>query len=315
MRGFKQLHLKGAVVILFLSACSGGLLGPTATPTQDTPATNTAQAELDLKASETARAVEEASKQATQTQSAADQQGTAAAEAELNAAATAAMQATEQAGMTETAQAKETKTAAAQASKEAATSTAVAFATEQAAPISLIAAQLAEEKVITTAEWEFIQLPAYENEWAQLGWYNWSLTGLRPKNFILRTDSFFETASNTADWYVTGCGFVFHVDGDDHYLAYLGMDGYVYLFVVKNGNWGDLGRRYYGLINVPKDQANLMLVVEEEKIFFYVNDRQILKAQDTSLSKGDLGLTLLSGTNKDFGTRCKLTNIDLWVLP
>ena len=315
MMGFKQLCLEGAVIILFLSACSGGILGPTATPTLDTPATNTAQAGLDLQASETAMAVEEASRQATQTQSAVDQQATAAEEAEKNAAATAAMQATEQAGMTATAEAQQTSTAAALASKEAATSTAVAFATEQAEPIGLIAAQLADEKVITTADGKYIQLPAYENEWAQLGWYQWSLTGYKPKNFILRTDAFFKTASNTADWYVTGCGFVFHIDGDDHYLAYLGMDGYVYLFVVKNGNWGDLGRRYYGLINIPSDEANLMLVVEEGKFFFYVNDRQILKAQDTSLTKGDLGLTLLSGTNKDFGTRCKLTNIDLWVLP
>jgi hypothetical protein len=28
---------------------------------------------------------------------------------------------------------------------------------------------------------------------------------------------------------------------------------------------------------------------------------------------GNLGLTILSGTNKDFGTRCKMTNLHLWI--
>jgi hypothetical protein len=27
---------------------------------------------------------------------------------------------------------------------------------------------------------------------------------------------------------------------------------------------------------------------------------------------GELGLTLFSGTNRDYGTRCRMTNIGLW---
>jgi hypothetical protein len=29
--------------------------------------------------------------------------------------------------------------------------------------------------------------------------------------------------------------------------------------------------------------------------------------------EGNVGLTLLSGTNKDYGTRCEMTNLHLWI--
>ena len=40
----------------------------------------------------------------------------------------------------------------------------------------------------------------------------------------------------------------------------------------------------------------------------------MLYRQDMSLEEGELSLTLLSGTNKDYGTRCEMTNIELWEL-
>ncbi len=57
-----------------------------------------------------------------------------------------------------------------------------------------------------------------------------------------------------------------------------------------------------------------MLVVDDKKIYFYVNDKLVTTAYDNSLNDGNIALTLLSGTNKDYGTRCKMTNIDLFLL-
>jgi len=33
----------------------------------------------------------------------------------------------------------------------------------------------------------------------------------------------------------------------------------------------------------------------------------------SKILRGDVGLSLLSGTNKDFGTRCEMTEIRLWI--
>ncbi len=55
-----------------------------------------------------------------------------------------------------------------------------------------------------------------------------------------------------------------------------------------------------------------MLVEEGGHIIYFVNGDKVLDRQDNQLTEGDLALTLVSGTNLDFGTRCTMTNIELW---
>ena len=57
-----------------------------------------------------------------------------------------------------------------------------------------------------------------------------------------------------------------------------------------------------------------MLVVDDKRINFYVNGERVANAYDGSLNAGNIAQTLLSGTNKDFGTRCKMTNTELFIL-
>ena len=67
-------------------------------------------------------------------------------------------------------------------------------------------------------------------------------------------------------------------------------------------------------LDTPKDSANLILAVDENKISFFVNGLMMHSALDTSLDKGNLALTLLSGTNKGYGTYCGMENIELFTL-
>ena len=59
-----------------------------------------------------------------------------------------------------------------------------------------------------------------------------------------------------------------------------------------------------------------MLVVETEQgVTIFINDEMIYRYQSPlTYIKGLLGYTIISGTNKDFGTRCKMSNIELFVL-
>lgn len=98
-------------------------------------------------------------------------------------------------------------------------------------------------------------------------------------------------------------------------MVFLAMDGYVYMHHFKNGGFGLLGSAYYGKLAIPSDSATLMLVAEDNWYTFYVNDKKVLKREVSSLASGDLAPTLMSGMNKDFGTRCQMKNIGLWVLP
>lgn len=271
----------------------------TATPTVDTEATQNA--------GQTAEALEKANAEATKSA-----QGTqavqASATARQNAEATikAASKATYDANFygTQTAKASE---------RLAETASAQASATAQVEGFNAVIDQLMADNVITTKEGDYHHLDDFYQSWAQLGWYRWWPTDYSAENFVLSANTYWQSASNTADWYTSGCGIVYSLDDkDDHHLAFLSLDGYGVLGRMTKGDWKYLAAQKYGKISVPDGGARIRLVVFDKRIYFYVNDQLVSKAYDSSLNEGNIALTLLSGTNKDFGTRCKMTNIELY---
>jgi hypothetical protein len=174
---------------------------------------------------------------------------------------------------------------------------------------------LASDGTISSTEGSYLRLPDFNESWAQLGWYIFYPTGLRNKNFVIRTDASWRSASNTADWWNSGCGFVFREEGEsDHYVVYLALDGNAYFGRVFHDAPGFVGQGYYGPVETPEGEAEIMLAVQNENVGFYVNGKRVFLRQDRSLTDGNLSYTIVSGTNKDFGTQCKLSNTDYWAL-
>jgi hypothetical protein len=93
------------------------------------------------------------------------------------------------------------------------------------------------------------------------------------------------------------------------------MDGDVRLRCKKHGNYVRIANSDGSYpLSKPSDSAHLMLVVQGHDIRFFVNGLQMLHRQDTAHKSGNLGLTLISGTNTGFGTSCSMENIELWIL-
>jgi hypothetical protein len=247
----------------------------TATPTVDKTATQNAQQTADAQATADAMA-------ATQTQAA------------FNKAAV----------LTEVVAGKKTSTAQVKAT---ATSYAMVFLE--------VVQQLQEAGVVIDTEGYYRRPKDFDQSWAQLGWFRWWHTGYTAENFVLSAEASWESASKTSDWDEAGCGIVFSEnDHDNYHLAYLSLDGYGRLQRKAKGDWKILAKKQYGKLSVPDGNAKIMLVVDDKIIHFYVNDELVAKAYDNSLNEGTISLTLLSGTNKGFGTRCKMTNINLFIL-
>ena len=247
----------------------------TATPTVDTPATQNAQQTADAQATADVKA-------ATKTQAALDKVAT----------------------LTEVAALKRTSTAAVGVT---ATAYAVAFLD--------VIEQLSDAGVVTGTEGDYYRLDDFSESWAQINWYQWWRTNYSAENFVLSADANWKSASKTADWYTSGCGIVFSENSEDnHHLAYLALDGYGVVARITKGDWKTLAAQRYGKVSTPDGNAKIMLVVDDKRINFYVNEKLVTSAYDNSLNKGTIALTLLSGTNKDFGTRCKMTNIELFLL-
>jgi hypothetical protein len=227
----------------------------------------------------------------------------------------AAASATAKQAASETETAATEQAAAEEATRAAAQQQAELEATEQAEPMYELVQELHADGHLSTTEGTFHRIPDFEESWAQINWYQWWPTGFKPADFVIQADASWDSASTTANWYTSGCGFVFREDGvPNHYLAYLGLDGYVYFTRTVKSDSSFLGRSYYGRVDTPSGEAHIMLVVEDNKFTFFVNGERVHTRTDQGLVSGNLALTLLSGINTDFGTRCTMTDIELWVI-
>jgi hypothetical protein len=298
------------VALLILVACQPAAPDPTATPTENLAATWEVQTETAKSAQSTADSeVTAIALQTADAEASAEAQAQATVDAE-NTAVAEATGTKEAINASSTAAAEETKTA-----NTTATAIAVVQATSMADTMFETVQGLYADGIINSTPGEYLRPFDFNENWAKLGWYIFYPTGLNEKNFILRTDASWRSASDTADWWNSGCGFVFREqDEDSHYLAYLGLDGNVYLVRQLNDVFKLLGSSYYGPVGTPDGEAEIMLVVENENIYFFVNGKRVLFRQDRALEHGNLHFTLVSGTNKDYGTQCKMDNIDIWIL-
>jgi hypothetical protein len=199
--------------------------------------------------------------------------------------------------------------------------TRVARATSTAQPLADEVERLMAEGYLARGAGSYEGLLDFFREWAQINWYQWYATGKAPADFVVQADVAWKSASDKANWFNSGCGFVFREtppegtnQGLNHYLAYLGLDGVVYMSRQTNSQFLELGRARYGRVEVPEGGAHIMLAVEGDAFHFFVNGEHVLSTRDGALANGNLNYTLLSGTNRDFGTRCEMTHVGLWTL-
>jgi len=89
--------------------------------------------------------------------------------------------------------------------------------------------------------------------------------------------------------------------------------GYGVIQQWAKGDGKYLAKKNAGNIDVPKGDAELMLVVYDKRVTLYVNGSRIVSAYDGLVKLGTLGFTISSGTNAGFGTRCQMTNVNLWI--
>jgi hypothetical protein len=203
----------------------------------------------------------------------------------------------------------------AQALKETTTAGIAAQGTEQAADMYSQVEKLYSDGLLNSKNGYFVNLEDYDESWAQINWYQYRDTGYAPTEYAVKAHTWWSSASDRANWNTSGCGFVFgEQDKENHELVFLGLDGYVYLARILGGKTTVLAQKRYGKLDIPEGQADVMLVVNGIQISYYVNGDQVVSMADHTLKKGSLNLTLLSGTNSGYGTRCKMTGIGLWII-
>jgi len=187
-------------------------------------------------------------------------------------------------------------------------------ATQQAEAVQTLLNELRDKGYIETTEGAFTALPDFKQDWAQLHYYNWwNISRNAITDFVFSAHFSWSSASTTPD--ISGCGFGFGLqDNGDHYAVFLdkarilfqmGRGSYSYNVGVSKGS----GRMSFG----NPAEADFVLVVTGQKAVVSVDGKYVeytLSADQTS--SGKYANSILSGTNKDYGTRCEVTNTVLW---
>ena len=155
----------------------------------------------------------------------------------------------------------------------------------------------------------YSDLEDYTDEWAQINWYQWNrLAKLR--NFVFSANVSWESAHERPNTFSAGCGLVFRENGTDNMLEVsLRMDGYVYMDGYRSGTPLSYPKAGYGSSQI-KAAHQFVVVANGGIVTVYVDGVQEARWTDVAIKdEGYMGLATMSGTNKDFGTRCKWEDI------
>jgi len=181
-----------------------------------------------------------------------------------------------------------------------------------------IVADLAASGKIPGTNGEYYYLDNFSDEWAQLQWYQWiRRSGITMTNFVLRSKIQYESASDTPNWGDSGCGWYFRgKDTNNHLTAYYAMDGNVRVIGYKEGRLLSYGQKSVGASAVRGD-IDFVLYANGKNVGVLINGAPALERDDVVVDDIESALfsVTFSGTNKDFGIRCRYSEVEFMVLP
>jgi hypothetical protein len=145
------------------------------------------------------------------------------------------------------------------------------------------------------------------------------------QDFAIGADISWEAASESSNWWNTGCGFFVRPRDDDGlggYFVAQTADGLPWLLWWKPGAQYlvDLLRPasydYYAGASAGKrtGSQHIVAIAQGPTLRFLVDGEQKIYRDDTAEQAGFIGAVVVSGTNKDYGTRCEFSNLWLYSL-
>jgi len=176
--------------------------------------------------------------------------------------------------------------------------------------------KFATDKLIPNTNGEYIELPDFNESFSQIGYYQSYPTKVEVGAFVFIGHLKWETATATSD--VSGCGILFAQQQDTSDYAVFLDKSRIFFSSSTPQYYSELGKtRGSGRLNLGNPaEADMTLLVYNNYAYVYVDDKLIGEytlSKDKTL-KGIFGYGIISGTNKDFGTRCEVTNARIWSL-
>ncbi|MCX8061493.1 MAG: hypothetical protein N3D16_02810, partial [Anaerolineales bacterium] len=196
----------------------------------------------------------------------------------------------------------------------------VLMKTQSAKPMAELVENFYQDGYLASKEGTFIKMDDFNEQWAKLDWYQYWYQGDEEyANFVLSFSAKMQSASDKANWHHAGCGLVFrHVDNDNHMFLIIAQNGIMSLRKrIKDVVYLVRDSKKYGS-QIPVENVFVNLIVDGMNVYVFADGVPILEAREpilgSTLRKGRLAFSVMSGTNKGYGTRCSMTDIWLWEL-
>ena len=174
-----------------------------------------------------------------------------------------------------------------------------------------------EAGYISSTVGEFERIDDFHEEWPQLNWYQWWPLHQTTTNYgdlVFKAHFAWQTAVRTSD--LSGCGIVFGVQPNgDHYAVFIDKARIAFL-MNRGGTAYQVGKTSgSGRLSIAEPaEADIAVIINGASAYVLVDGvptKYTLSADQPS--SGEFALSLLSGTNKDFGTRCDITDAYIWM--
>lgn len=186
-------------------------------------------------------------------------------------------------------------------------------ATQQFDAFNTLLQTFEEKGYVSTTEGSAKTIKPFDEEWAQLNWYQWWPEGNVNSDFVFSGHFKWSAAISSPE--ISGCGIIFGLqDNSDHYAVFLDKSRILFLMargshVYNVGKTRGSGRL---ALTLPAE-AEFAISVKGQSAYVSVDGEvtEYTLSQDQT-TKGAFALSLLSGTNKDYGTHCEITDMILW---
>jgi len=140
-------------------------------------------------------------------------------------------------------------------------------------------------------------------------------TGYDVQDFMVKAHFKWKSAIVNPD--PGGCGWAFRGTRDHTYFTFVDRE-WIFLGMFVSNQWTRYGKTsgndWVGLGNPA--EADVVLTVSKGKAYYIINDTfasSYTLDTDSLTGAGELDYAVVAGTFKDYGTRCEMTKVDLWI--
>lgn len=177
------------------------------------------------------------------------------------------------------------------------------------AAMAALVEDLYNSRRLSVKEGEYIPLEDFNNAVYKNQTHEWWRAGESASDFVLRAKAGWRGSSQAS---ASGCGFMYSgLALDDYHITILSTEGIVHTYRSRGGKVIEMkGGEYSKSLGISAGEAEIMLIVDDKKMSFYVNGEQVVQFSDSYINSGNIGYAINNFSPN--GINCQLTEVEMW---